>query len=228
MVLAAVLAALVAGGALVAAAVVRDRDAAGPAEPTDPPATTSSGPGRDGCLVEPCQVLATVPIGGTVVELVADAGGRSGRLRIGDAAGARDVIEATITDRGATLTGESLQCVAGTLAACVLRGTVSGGATEGQVVVGRSGKWNALSTSFVSDAGYLALADLTLDVGPEVVAVQHRCDRATTADCSGTRVYAEVYSMQSALLGCTRNYTRLDSMPGFPNVDLADAILEPC
>jgi len=226
-VLAVVLAALVAGGALVAAAVVRDRDAAGHAESTDPPVTTSSGPGRVGCLVEPCQVLANVPIGGTVVELVADAGGRSGRLRIGGA-GSSDVIEATITDRGATLTGDSLQCFSGTLAACVLRGTVSGGATEGQVVVGRSGKWNALQTAFVSDAGYLALADLTPDVGPEVVAVQHRCDRATTADCSGTRVYAEVYSVSSVLLGCTRNYTRLDSMPGFPNVDLSDATLQTC
>lgn len=226
MVVAAVVSALVAGGALVAAAVVRDRGETA-ATPTSSPAPTTSGVGLDGCLVKPCQVLATVPIGGTVVELVADAGARSGRLRIGGA-GSSDVIEVTITDHGATLTPESLQCVSGTLAACVVRGQVTGGNTEAQVVVGRTGKWSDRGTPYVSDAGYLALADLMPDVGPEIVAVQHRCDRATTADCSATKVFAEVYSLVGAKLGCTRTYTRLDSMPGYPNVDLADAALDPC
>lgn len=226
MVVAAVVSALVAGGALVAAAVVRDRHETTSATPTNPP-TTTSGVGVDGCLVKPCQVLATAALGGTVVDLVADAGARSGRLRIGGA-GSSDVIEVTITDHGATLTPESLQCVAGTLAACVIRGQVTGGNVEAQVVVGRTGKWSDRGAPYVSDAGYLALADLTPDVGPELVAVQHRCDRTTTADCSATRVFAEIYSLIGDKLGCTRNYTRLDSMPGYPTVDLADAALDPC
>ncbi len=94
-VVAAVVAALVAGGALITANQVRDRPAS--ASATSAPPTSSVGP--DGCLVHPCTVLGTVAVAGTTVELVADKGARSGRLRIGGP-DSGEVIDATITDLG--------------------------------------------------------------------------------------------------------------------------------
>jgi hypothetical protein len=224
----AVVSALVVAGALVTAAVLRAERAGAPRDTATstvrlPP---SSGVGVDGCRTAPCTVLGSVPVGNTTVELVADAGGRSGRVRIGGA-GAGDVIEVTITQLGATLTTDSLQCVPDTLAACVVRGAVPEG-IAGQVIVGRSGEWSELAKPFVSDAGYLAIADVTPDVGPEVIAAQHRCDRAVTADCSKTKVFMQVYSTRSELLGCTRNYVRLESYPGYPVIDLSDVPVTAC
>lgn len=224
---AAVLSVLVAAGALAAAAAVREHRQNGAGTTTTAPPSETSGVDADGCRVEPCAVLATAPIGDTTVELVADRDRTSGRLRIGGVASSK-VIEVTITDTvGVVLTADSLQCVADSLSACLVRGQFGGG-TAGQVVVGRSGKWNELARPFVSDAGYLALADLRPDVGPEIVAVQHDCVRTTTADCTGTPVFAEVYSMTSAVLGCTRDYARIEALPGFPAVDLDDVPLQPC
>jgi hypothetical protein len=64
--------------------------------------------------------------------------------------------------------------------------------------------------------------------GLEVLVAQHRCDPAATADCSATPVYVQVFTLKSESLGCTRNYARLDSIPGWPAVDLADATLREC
>ncbi len=222
----ALVAATVAAGAVVTAAVLRaDRTAAG-AAPTTTTVPSTSGVGVDGCQVEPCTVLANIPVGDITVELVADKGAMSGRLRIGGA-GSSDVIEATITERGAMLTGDSLQCAAGPLTACVVRGRIEGGVT-GQVVVGRSGKWNSLAQPFMSDAGFLELADVEPAAGPEMLAAQHACDRTVTQDCSTTPVFVEVYNLYSQKLGCTRQYSGLDSIPGYPAVDLTEATLRPC
>jgi hypothetical protein len=200
--------ALVAAGALATAATLRHRDTAGTTTTgTTPPVT--SGVGVDGCLVRPCTVLATAQVGGTAVDLVADRDGRSGRLRIGGA-GASKVVEATITSMGAALSQDSLQCVADTLSACLLRGK-SGNGVVGQVVVGRSAAWSELSKPFVSDAGYLALAEVTPDVGPEILVAQRRCKQGQ--DCTATPVYLRVYNLRSQELGCTRDYSRLESLP---------------
>jgi hypothetical protein len=220
--------ALVAAGALLTASVLRQQRAAsaGPAE-TTAPSTATSGPGADGCLTDPCRVLGPIPIGGTTVQLVADAGGKSGRLQIGGA-GASDVIEVTITKLGAVLGADALQCVGGTLSACVVRGKAAEGLL-GQVIVGRSAKWATLEKPFASDAGFITVQDVTgQQSGPEVLVAQHRCDRATTADCADTPVYVQVFSTRSDLLGCTRDYARLDSMPGWPNADLTEAAINPC
>jgi len=228
-VIASVVSALVVVGALVTAAVLRADRARerGGDTPTSVQVPPSTGVGVDGCLVAPCSVVGQTSVGGTTLELVADAGATSGRLRIGGAGGASDVIEVTITEMGAKLTPESLQCVPDTLAACVIRGAVPEG-IAGQVVVGRSGEWSELAKPFVSDAGYLAVADVTNDVGPEVVAAQYRCDRATTADCSTRPVFVQVYSLRSELLGCTGQYSRLESLPGYPAVDLSEARIRAC
>jgi hypothetical protein len=224
---ATLLAALVAGSALVTAAVLRaDRAGAGDASTTTLPSPMTSGVGVDGCVVEPCSVLATVPVGGTTVQLVADNGATSGRLRIGGA-GSSDVIEVTITDGGATLTRDSLECLSGVPATCVVRGQING-QVIGQVVVGRSGKWSSLSQPFVSNAGYLALLNLIPDADPEVLAAQHACDQTVAQDCSTTPVFVEVYNLNSEKVGCTRQYARLESMPGYPAVDLSKATLRGC
>jgi hypothetical protein len=229
-VVAAVVSALVVAGALVTAAVLRAeragaREDAATSTVRVPPSTEV---GADGCLVAPCVVVDTTTIGSATVELVADAGGRSGRVRIGGSgAGGGDVIEVTVTELGATLATGSLQCVPDLLAACVVRGPSPEGVT-GQVIVGRSGKWGGLAKPFVSDAGYLAIADVVPDVGPEVIAAQHRCDRAVTADCADTKVFVQVYSLRGDLLGCTRDYNRIESLPGHPAVDLSQTRLRAC
>jgi hypothetical protein len=219
---ATVLSALVAAGALVAAVVLRESTSATEAV-TTPPSTPAVG--IDGCLHEPCTVLATMPVGGTIVDLVADSGATSGRLRIGGD-GSSEVIEATITDMGATLTKDSLQCVASTLSACLVRGPFPQGIV-GQVVVGRSAKWSQIAQPFQSDAGYLALADVTSDAGAEVLVAQHRCEPGT-ADCSATPVYMRVFNLRNQEMGCTRNYARLDQLPEWPVVTLTSADLKPC
>jgi hypothetical protein len=223
----ALLAAMVAGGTLVTAAVLRaDRATSGATPTTTLPSPTTSGVGVDGCLVEPCSVLASVPVGDTTVELVADSGNTSGRLRIGGA-GSSEVIEVTITDRGATLGRDSLQCQSGLPTGCVVRGKVDGGVT-GQVIIGRSGKWSSLAQPFMSNAGYLGLANLIPDADPEVLAAQHACNPTVTQDCSTTPVFVEVYNLNSERQGCTRQYSRLESMPGYPVVDFSEATLRPC
>jgi hypothetical protein len=200
--------ALVAAGALATSATLRHRDtASATTDETTPPVTTGVGVG--GCKVEPCTVLATAQVGGTAVDLVADRDGRSGRLRIGGA-GASKVVEAMITGMGAVLTPDSLQCVADTLSACLLRGR-SGDGVVGQVVAGRSAAWSELSQPFLSNAGYLVLAQVTPDPGPEILVAQRRCKAGQ--DCSATAVYLRVYNLRSQDLGCTRDYSRLESLP---------------
>src|SRR5262245_25773833 len=212
-VITAVVCALVAAGALAVAASLRERgEAPSTADPTTGPSTP--GVGVDGCAIEPCKVLASMPVGGNRVDLVADSGFKSGRLRIGGA-GSSEVIEVTITKMGAVLGDNSLQCVPGTLVSCLIRGTAAQGMI-GQLVVGRTGKWSQLTQPFQSDAGYLALADVTGDTGAELLVAQHRCDRAVTPDCSATPIYVQVYNLRSQDKGCTRNYNGLESLPSWP------------
>jgi hypothetical protein len=219
---------LVALGALVTAGVLRHERAKSAArdETTAPPATTP-GPGADGCLADPCLVVGPIPIGDTTVQLVEDAGGTSGRLQIGGA-GASDVIEVTITELGAVLGPDSLHCVGGAQTVCVVSGASADGLL-GQVVVGRSGEWASLVKPFASDAGYVGVQDVDRkQSGLEVLVAQHRCDPAATADCATTPVYVQVFTLKSDLLGCTRTYARLESIPGWPAVDLLRAPLSEC
>lgn len=228
MVIAAVVSALVAAGALAAAALLRaDRGTEEETTPTSAP-SESSGVGVDGCRVKPCAVLGTDHVGGVSIELVADSGATSGRLRIGGG-GSSDVIEVTITDNGATLTDQSLQCVPSTLTVCVVRGPYDGGVIA-QVVVGRSDEWNSLANQIASDVGFLVVAEVTgAQTGAEVVAAQHDCDRGQFADCSEKPVFLQVYSSSTGeLVGCSRKYARLESLPGWPNPNLAEVEITPC
>ncbi|MCT2586189.1 hypothetical protein [Actinophytocola gossypii] len=225
-VLTAVLTALVAVGALVGAAVVRERQAAdAPVSSAPAPPSPSPSVGVSGCLVEPCQVLDRVPVAGTTVELVADSGARSGRLRIGGPQSS-EVIEVTVTDLGVTLTKSSLQCVARAMSACMVRGEYEGG-LAGQVVVGRSGKWSSLTKPFVSSAGYLSLSEVTsTQSGLELVAAQYDC---TGAECAGEPVFAQVFAVATGgELGCTDDYDAVEYLPGYPDVTLSGDDLSEC
>jgi hypothetical protein len=178
-----------------------------------------------GCLKEPCTVLATTTVGGTGVELVADAGFTSGRLRIGGVTSS-DVIEATITGMGVKLAADSLQCIPGGPAACMIKGKHENG-LAGQVVVGRSGNWSPVEKPFLSDAGYLALGNVGSDSAPEVLAAQHDCGGAGN-DCASRPVFLQVFKYTGTVVGCTKNYPRLNRLPGYPAVHVAEPELSPC
>jgi hypothetical protein len=188
------------------------------------PATTSGG-GRSGCLREPCQVLAQTTVAGTFIDLIADFGATSGRLRIGGSS-AGQVIETTITDLGVTLSADSLQCVPGSVSACLIRGTGPNG-TTGQIVVGRSDKWSALERAYLSSAGLLVLNNMLGDSSPEVVAAQYDC-RADQAGCARRPVYAQVFDLGGQEIGCTRTFPRIEQLPGFPLVQVPAAQLREC
>jgi hypothetical protein len=227
LIVAVVIAAVVAAGALAGAAMLRWR-----ATSSAGAATTSQNPPPGGavtpsvCLVEPCQVLASTTVGGTTVELMADAGARSGRLRIGGPTSGQ-VIETTITEQGVILTTESLQCLPGTPAACLVRGRQGTGLT-GQLVVGRSDRWSGLQTRFVSAAGYLALANVDGDLEPELLAAQHDCGDAGSEGCTDRPVFVQVFGIRGDVLGCTRSYPRVDRLPNYPTVQVSRSQLTQC
>ncbi|GAB3909835.1 hypothetical protein GCM10029964_112250 [Kibdelosporangium lantanae] len=163
------------------------------------------------CHVEPCSVLASTSIGGTSIELWADAGGRSGRMKFGDV-----LYESTITGRGAVLAAGSLRCVSGTISACMVRSSLaSGEGTVAEVFVGRSGEWEPTDQPYFSDAGYLSLTDVNNDNTPEVVAVQKG-------------YYAQVFQLNGTEMGCTRPVARTTQLPGWPTVKPPIAQLQPC
>jgi hypothetical protein len=222
MIVVTVLAALVTAGALVGAAAIRWRaaDAARTPPTSEKPAPTSVG--VDGCAKAPCTVLTTTIVGGTRIELMADAGATSGRLRIGGVTSSQ-VIETTITGMGVTLTGESLQCVPGGLAACLVKGKYDEG-LAGEVVVGRSGNWSAVEKPFLSDAGYLALGNLGNDSAPKIFAAQHDCGN-TDGDCAGRPVFLQVFTYTGTVVGCTKNYQK---PPNWSAMHLTDKDLNPC
>jgi hypothetical protein len=212
-----VLAVLVTAGALGTAGAIRwraERSAATPTTSTKPP--TSGAVGVSGCLVEPCQVLVRTTVGGTSVELVADNGARSGRLRVGGPTSG-SVIEATITDQGVQLTQDSLQCIAGGPAACLIKGEHDGG-IAGQVIVGRSDKWSLTEDTYISDAGYLTLANINGDSSPEILAAQR----------AGSALFMQAFTIAGNLIGCTKDYPKLDKLPGVGNLKLTEAQLGPC
>ncbi|GAA3017580.1 hypothetical protein [Actinokineospora globicatena] len=212
-VLAMVICGLVVAASLTGAAVLRVRAAPANATPGTTSETTTSTTAVT-CRRDPCRLLGTATVGGTVVELIGDSGLVSGRVRIGSP-GTQQVIEMTITDLGVYLDDQSLECAPGAVSACLVRGSGDKG-TAGQVVVGRSDKWSAQGRAFFSEANYLSLANVDGDSAPEVIAVQLDC--ATGADCSKRPVYAQVFGLGGQELGCTRLYPRIDQLPGYPTI----------
>jgi hypothetical protein len=225
-VVAVVLAALVAAGALGGAAAIRWRAAEVATGASVSPGQVPGQASDNDCHAEPCQVLAAATVRGMTAELIADAGGRAGRLRIGGPSSGH-VIETTITDMGVTLTAGSLVCVDGVVSACLIRGAAPNGAA-GEVVVGRSENWTALERPYLSGAGYLALANIVEDTTPEVVAVQRDCGGAAPEECARRPVFAQVFALGGEEKGCTRNYNRMEQLPGYPDIHPTPPQLRKC
>jgi hypothetical protein len=211
-IVAVVAAAAVAAGALSASAALRARasEPSSPA-PTTPTSTNTPPVGVSGCLVDPCTVLGRASVGGTLIELVADRGAVSGRLRVGGP-NSGQVIETTITDMGVKLTPDSLQCLAGGPSACLIRGERDG-EVDGQVVVGRSDSWSALEKPFVSEAGYLVLANIDAGASPEVLAAQHGCQAGDPGSCTASWIHLQAFALTGTVIGCTGSYRRLPDVP---------------
>lgn len=219
---------LVAVGAVAGAAVLgaHRQPAAAPTRSSTQAPSSSEPVDPSGCKRRPCKVLGTVVVAGSTVDLVADAGGTSGRLRIGGP-GSGQVIETTVTNLGVKLTTSSLQCIAGPISACLIRGELHGG-VAGEVVVGRSDSWSPLENRFQSDAGYLALSNVVLDASPEIVAVQHDCPGGDES-CADRPVFGQVFQANGTEIGCTRQrYSAPEDMPGYPSIQLRGLTLDKC
>jgi hypothetical protein len=220
----ALVAAGVAAGAVAAAGMLRLHPAG-----SDAAGGTQAPPAQNAALQcdrGPCQTLTNQRVGADTVDLLADASGASGRLRVSGSA-VSNIFETRITQStGAKLTAGSLQCVAGATSVCLVRGDSQDG-TSGEVLVGRSGVWSRAEIPYFSSAGYLALRDVDGDAVPEVVAVQRDCDDSTSSgDCQ--RVFAEVFTLSGNEMGCTRSVGGKAALPGWPVVGPTPAQLRTC
>ncbi|MEC3978126.1 hypothetical protein [Amycolatopsis sp. H20-H5] len=225
--LTALLAVVVVAGALIAVMALRPRpdapaatDPAAASPPVTAPAEPSCGPG-------PCDQLAAQTVGGVPVILLAAPTGKFAQLRIGTGQGA--VVDLTITGMGATLSKESLRCVDGASASCLIRGDLDGGAV-GDVVVNRGGTWRGSGRPYLADAGNISLSDVTGDGTADVIVVRHECPGAQSGSpkCQAAPVLAEVYDLAGTPIGCTKKYTSPSQLKGWPEVRLTKPELRAC
>jgi hypothetical protein len=217
----AAVAVTVAGLAL-AVALRPDRAAS---DPTNTPLTSADSPdpgGQPQCGAGPCQPVATQRVGADAVELLAGVG--TGRVQVTSAVGT-SVFEVSITQSGAQLTADSLDCLAGAVSTCLVRGATASG-VQGEVLVGQHGTWSRAQVGYLASGGYLALHDVNGDGVADVVAVQRAC----RSDSGCEQVFGQVFVVDagSTPLGCTRVFPSLAQVPGYPEVALSQADLHPC
>lgn len=217
----AAVAVTVAGLAL---AVALRPDRAAP-EPGGTPTTSAESAESDGqlqCGAAPCQPVATQRVGADSVELLAGVG--TGRVQVTSALGT-SVFEVSITQSGAQLTADSLDCLAGAVSTCLVRGATASG-VQGEVLVGQHGTWSRAQVGYVASGGYLALHDVNGDGVADVVAVQSACRSADGCE----QVFAQVFVVDagSTPLGCTRVFPSLAQVPGYPDVAVSQGDLHRC
>ena len=199
MVLTALLAALVTAGALVGVAALRSRDDGGARLEVTAPGATQPVSAED-CGAMPCKVLVSLKVDNSSVQLLADDQGTNGRFQA-DAA----LLETTVTRLGARLDPGSLSCVTASTSACLVSGPLGGGRV-GQLLIDRAGAWRSVDKPYFSDAGALVLGNVSGSDAPEVVVVQ------------SSPVLARVYALDGSVVGCTRRYTYLSQLRGWPDV----------
>ncbi|MFD8499674.1 hypothetical protein [Amycolatopsis sp. NPDC059657] len=225
----AAVAMVVVAGTLVAVVALRPR--ADQAEPASP----SRGPSVSGavdptvCGSAPCQAIATQEINGGKVTLLASADSAVARLDVG-VPPSDTIVDLTITEQGVKLTQDSLRCLGGTVAACLVRGPVTGGQI-GEVVANRGSNWEIASQAYLSDANYIGLTDVSGTAAPEVTVVRHDCPTAAqdTPKCAAAPVVAEVFDLGGRSIGCTkRKYTSPSQMRGYPTIRLSTSDLGAC
>ncbi len=221
----AVLAAVVTAGVLAAVIALRPRESV-PAD-TGQPAVVDAAPSAPGvsCGHSTCREFGAMTVGGVPVVLLADETAKQGRVRIGG----DTIFPLIINDMGATLEADSLRCVDGATPVCLVRGDVTGGSV-GEVFVARGGIWRDTGKPYFSDAGTIALNDVTADGVADVVVVRHECPGAQSgsARCQAAPVLAEVYEVARGSVGCTRKYTAPSELRGWPDVRLTRADLRAC
>ncbi|SFB34110.1 hypothetical protein SAMN05216266_108272 [Amycolatopsis marina] len=227
-----VLALVVTIAALVTVFLLRSRQENSPSanaegEAPDAPSVSGSSPAGD-CPESRCVVLVSVDVDGSTVELLADQDGRSGRVRVDWGTDTATVLESTIATMGAKVGGDSLRCVEGAISVCLVRGSLEDG-TVGEVVVARGGTWRPADRPYFSNAGTIALDDVSGDEVPEVVVVRHDCAVSDPeASCKVAPVVAAVYEVGGAELGCTGHYTSPSDIRGWPDVRVSEGELRPC
>ena len=178
------------------------------------------------CDNSPCQSLAGTSIAGSSVQLLANAAGTSGRVRIVTAQGLDSVFETTIGQLGATLGAQSLTCVSASTPACLVSGSGPDGGA-GEVFVQTDGDWDSAAAPYFASGNYLALRPGSAQ-GPEVITAQLNCDSDLSAQCANAPVYLQIFTVNGNALGCTTPVSKLDRLPGWPDVNVSQSQLHPC
>jgi hypothetical protein len=160
------------------------------------------------------------------VQLLANAAATSGRVRIITAQGLDSVFETTVSQLGATLTAQSLTCVNASTPVCM----VSGGGPEGgagEVFVQSDGDWERADAPYFASGGYLSLRQGGSQ-GPEVITAQVNCGSDLSTQCASAPVYVQVFAVSGATLGCTSPVSKLNKLPGWPDVTVSQSQLHTC
>lgn len=211
--------------ALVGAVLLRPQQPDATADSEGAPAP----PGADAtlqCGNSPCRSLANTTVAGSSVQLLANVDGTSGRVRIVTAQGLDSVFETTISQLGATLNAQSLTCVTVSSPACM----VSGGGPEGaagEVFLQTDGDWESADAPFFASGSYISLRQGGTQ-GPEIITAQVNCDSDLSAQCTSAPVYVQVFTVAGATLGCSTAVSKLDKLPGWPNVTVSQSELHAC
>lgn len=203
----AVFAVVVTAAALLTVVVLRPRNPGGPPRAEGLPVSVGAGAG---CGDGPCQALAIQNVNGQTVQLLANSRGDNGRFEAGG-----DVLEATVTALGARLDAKSLSCFPASVSACLILAPRDGGKIA-QLLINRGGSWSSVDKPYFSDAGVIVLSNVTGGDAPEVVVVQ------------ASPVLAKVYALDGSVAGCTRRYSSLGGLRGWPDVRVTAADLRPC
>jgi hypothetical protein len=225
--LTALLAAVVIAGALIVVVALRPRpdpQVTGDVVPGGPPGTALAQPI---CGPGPCEQLAAQTVGDVPVTLLAAPTGKFGQVRIGTGQGT--LVDLMIAGMGATLSKESLRCVDGSTASCLVRGDYEGGAV-GEVLVNHGDTWRSSGRPYFADAGNMSLFDVTGDGTADIIVVRHECPESLpgSAKCQASPVVAAVFGLGGDSLGCTKKYTSPSQLKGWPDVRVTKSELRPC
>ncbi|HEX4223701.1 MAG TPA: hypothetical protein VHZ97_15145 [Pseudonocardiaceae bacterium] len=211
--------------ALVGAILLRPRQPGGTADSGGAPSLPAANATLQ-CGNGPCRSLASTTVAGSSVQLLANADGSSGRVRIVTAQGLDSVFETTISQLGATLNTQSLTCVNASSPACM----VSGGGPEGsagEVFLQTDGDWERADAPYFASGNYISLRQGGTQ-GPEIITAQVNCDSDLSAQCTSAPVYVQVFAVAGATLGCSTPVSKLDKLPGWPNVTVSPSQLHAC
>ncbi|WP_086821154.1 hypothetical protein [Allokutzneria sp. NRRL B-24872] len=183
--------------------------------PSGAPPTSTTAPAPQGqlyCNTGPCKVLATQRVEGDQVELLTDKNGGNGRIRVGRD-NTHSIFEVTIGQYAARLTPQSLSCVLGRLAVCLVSGE-AGDTVTGELFVRGPEAWERAQSAYVATAGLMNLHDVDGNGVAELVTAQSSCGSGASY-CDS--YFLEVWSTETEQMGCTAPVTKIDRLPGYPS-----------